>query len=265
VHDPTNAVRPSGARIARPAIACLLLVAGCAAPAGFGAPPPGRHPATSPRSAVRDSAPVVLEVRLRRSAELTDARGALRVFDQDLRVEYRAGGRGAGLDAGDVSLDGRPLRRLENGRDGVSYRLGRDEPERGGEAGGGPWATLASSGGPGVAAAAVRVKLAPYPVITRPAPGQGVLRSEELQVVMLPPVADVWYRVSIAGGGDPVSAIDLGEGRWLFPGGSLAGLSPGRARLLIEAETSCGDCPGAGLMRANWSARAELELSVTLL
>jgi hypothetical protein len=208
---------------------------------------------------------VVLEVRLRRSAELADSRGALRVFDQDLRVEYRAGGKGAGLDAGEVALDGRPLRRIVDGKGGVSYRLGRDEPEGGTQAGGDPWATIANTGGPGAPTTSVRVKLAPYPLVTRPTPGQGVMRSEELSVVMIPPVADVWYRVSLAGAGDPVSATDLGEGRWLFPSGSLASLGPGRARLVFEVETSCGDCPGAGLMRANWSARTELELVVTLL
>jgi len=252
-------MRPSGARIARPAIACLFLLAGCAAPARIGDPSPTAH------SALRDSALVVLEVRLRRSAEQADSRGALRVFDQDLRVEYRAGGKGAGLDAGEVALDGRPLRRIVDGKGGVSYKLGRDEPEGGAQAGGDPWATIANTGGPGVPTTSVRVKLAPYPLVTRPTPGQGVVRSEELPVVMLPPVADVWYRVSLAGAGEPVSATDLGEGRWLFPSGSLAGLEPGRARLVFEVETSCGDCPGAGLMRANWSARTELELVVTLL
>ncbi len=202
---------------------------------------------------------------MRRSAELSDSRGALRVFDQGLRVEYRTGGRGPGLDAGEVALDGRPLRREVGGKGSVSYRLGRDEPEGGARAGGDPWLTLANSGGPGVAAASVRVKLAPFPLVTQPVPGQAVLRSEELAVVMLPPVADVWYRVSLVGAGDPVSAIDLGEGRWLFPRGSLEKCSPGRARVLIEVETSCGDCPGAPRMRADWSSRSELELPLTLL
>ena len=252
-------MRPRGARIARGAIACLLLLAGCAAPARLG-DRPGSAPSAGP-----DSALVVLEVRLHRSAELADGRGALRVFDQDVRVEYRAGGTGAGLDAGEVTLEGRPLRRVVDGKGGVSYRLGRDEPEGGTQAGGEPWTTIANTGGPRLSTASVRVKLAPYPLVTRPTPGQGVTRSEELPIVMLPPVAEVWYRVSLVGAGDPVQATDLGEGRWLFPSGSLAGLGPGRARVLIEVETSCGDCPGARGMRANWSTRTELELAVTLL
>ena len=256
---PLTVERPSGAPIARPAIACLFLLAGCAAPARIG-DPSGSVPSPGP-----DSALVVLEVRLRRSAEMVDGRGALRVFDQDVSVEYRAGGRGAGLDAGEVALEGRPLRRALDGKRGVSYRLGRDEPEGGAKAGGEPWATIASTGGPDVPPASVRVKLAPYPLVTRPTPGQGVMRSEELPIVMLPPVADVWYRVSLTGAGDPVNATDLGEGRWLFPQGSLTGLDPGRARLLIEVETSCGDCPGVGSLRANWSTRTELELAITLL
>jgi len=255
---PTSA-RPSGARIARPAIACLLLLAGCAGPARL-----GERPRAAP-AARTDSALVVLELRLQRSAELADGRGALRVFDQDVRVEYRAGGTGAGLDAGEVALEGRPLSRVVDGKGGVSYRLGRDEPEGGTQAGGEPWATIANTGSPRIPAASVRVKLALYPLVTRPTPGQGVARSEELPIVMLPPVPEVWYRVSLVGAGDPVSATDLGEGRWLFPSGSLAGLNPGRARVLIEVETSCGDCPGAGSLRANWSTRTDLELSVTLL
>jgi hypothetical protein len=208
---------------------------------------------------------VVLEVRLHRSAELVDARGALRVFDQDVRAEYRAAGTGAGLDAGEVTLEGRPMRRVVDGKGGVSYRLGRDEPGGGAQAGGEPWATIANTGTPRIPSASVRVKLAPYPLVTRPTPGQGVTRADELPIVMLPPVAGIWYRVSLVGAGDPVSATELGEGRWLFPGGSLAGLTPGRARLLIEVETSCGDCPGARAIRANWSTRTELELAVTLL
>ena len=251
-------MRPRGARIARPAIACLLLLAGCAAQAPLG------DRSASPRPSQPDSALVVLEVRLRRSAELVDGRGALRVFDQDLRVEYRAGGAGAGLDAGEATIEGRPLRRVVDGKGGVSYRLGRDEPHGGSQAGGEPWATIANTGGPRVPAASVRVKLAPYPVVTRPTPGQGVVRSEELPIVMLPPVAEVWYRVSLVGAGDPVLATDLGEGRWLFPSGSLAELNPGRARVLFEVETSCGDCPGAGPMRSNWSSHTELELGLTL-
>jgi hypothetical protein len=261
VHDTPTAERPSRARIARPAIACLLLLAGCAAPARIGDP----SPSPTAGSAPRESALVVLEVRLRRSAEQADSRGGLRVFDQDLRVEYRTGGKGPGLDAGEVTIDGRPVPRIVDGKGAVGYRLGREEPEGGTQGGGDPWATLANAGGPGVPAASVRVKLAPYPLVTQPTPGLGVLRSDELPVVMLPPVPDVWYRVSLSGTGDRVHAIDLGDGRWLFERGSLAGLGPGRARLVIEVETSCGNCPGTGLLRASWSARTELELVLTLL
>ena len=245
-----------------PAIPGLLLLAGCAAPARTTG---AREPAHAGSPPSPEGAILVLEVRLRHSAEQIDERGALRVFDQDLTVEYRVGGRGPGLGAGEVALDGRPLFRQVSGKGSVTYRLGRDEPAGGTQAGANPWATLANTGAPGVPAASVRVKLAQFPVITQPTPGRGVARSEELGVVMLPPVPEVWYRVSLKGAGDPVNAIDLGEGRWLFPRGSLAGLDPGRARLLIEIETSCGDCPGAGLMRASWSSRAELELAVTLL
>jgi predicted small secreted protein len=254
------AVRSRDRRVALAALAGLLL-AGCAATTRGGGQAVS---STAAAAAPADSATIVLEVRLRRSAELSDARGALRVFDQDLRVEYRAGGKGAGLDAGEVTLDGRPLRRSVDGKGAVSYRLGRDEPDGGSQAGGDPWATLANTGAR-VPAARPRVKLAPYPVVTRPTPGQGVLRADELLVTMLPPVPDVWYRVSLTGAGDPVTALDLGEGRWLFERGTLAGLTTGRARLLIEVETSCGDCPVAGALRANWSTRTELEVPLTLL
>jgi len=272
VHTRSHAIGPRGARfaasaIARAAIACLLLVAGCAAPRAVAEPPAGARPDPAPASSSPGPAArvVVLELRLRRAAELVDDRGALRVFDQDLTVEYRPGGKGAGLDAGEVTFDGRPFQRIVGGKGGVTYRLGRIEESGGTEMGTDPWGTIANTGAPDVAAAAVRAKLAPYPVVTRPAPGQAVLRSEELPVVMLPPVPDVWYRVSITGAGDPVNAIDLGEGRWLFTRGSLEKLTTGRARLLIEVETTCGDCPGSGPMRARWSTRTELELAITLL
>jgi len=234
-----------------------LLVAGCAA-----------APLATPRGAAGGGAPdtvIVIEIDLRRSAELADTRGALRVFDQAVRVGYRRGGRGPGLDAGEVSLDGRPLRRLAGGRGGVNYLLGRDDPAAGAEARDDPWVTLANRGGPSVPDTDARVKLAPFPVVTEPAPNQAVLRSEELAVVMLPPADGVWYRVSLTGAGSAVFASDLGQGRWLFPTGSLAQLEQGRARVLIEVETSCGNCEVAGHLRAAWSSRAELEVPVTLL
>jgi hypothetical protein len=258
-----GAPRGTAARVRLALAAAALAVALLSGCAGTARTPGPAAAASAPTAS--DSATIVLEVRLRRSAELADARGALRVFDQDLRVEYRAGGRGAGLDAGEVTLDDRPLRRSVDRKGAVSYRLGRDEPDGGSQAGGEPWATLANTGGVRVPAARPRVKLAPYPVVTRPTPGQGALRADELLVQMLPPVPDVWYRVSLTGAGDPVAALDLGEGRWLFPRGALAGLGVGRARLLVEVETSCGDCPGAGPMRASWSSRTELEIPLTLL
>jgi hypothetical protein len=238
------------------ALLAVLLLPGCAASSRT----------TGARAAAGDStAAIVVEVTMRRSAELFDSRGALRVFDQDLRVEYRKGGRGPGLEAGEVTLDGQPLRRIVGGHGAVSYRLGRTESATSAETRDDPWATLANAGGPGLAGAAARVKLAPFPVITQPVPGQGVLRSEELTVVMLPPVAGVWYRVSLTGAGDAINATDLGQGRWLFPRGSLEPLTQGRARVLVEVETSCADCEVGASLRASWSSRSELEVPVTLL
>ena len=238
-------------------LAAALALSGCAASSR------GSAPGNAPGATAPDSAATVLELRMRRSAELSDNQGALRVFDQDLRVEYRAGGGGPGLDGGEVTLDGRPLRRDVGRKGSVSYRLGR-EPEGGTRAGGSPWLTMVNTGGPRVRAASVRVKLAPFPLVTQPAPGQGVSRSDELPVVMLPPVADVWYRVTLVGEGDPVNATDLGEGRWVFPRGSLEKCVPGRARIVIEVETSCGDCPADAGLRGDWSSRSELELPLTL-
>ena len=239
----------------------LLLVSGCAAaplatPQGVTAP-------ASPRGAA-DSV-IVVELSLRRSAELADTRGALRVFDQSLRVAYRRDGRGPGLDAGEVSLDGRPMRRLTGGHGGVSYLLGRDDPAAGAQAHDDPWATLANRGGASVPDTDARVKLAPFPVVTQPAPNQALLRRDELVVVMLPPADGVWYRVSLVGAGSTVYASELGQGRWLFASGSLASLEPGRAKVLVETETSCGDCEAAGHLHAAWSGHAELEVPVMLL
>ncbi len=236
--------------------ACLPWLAGCAASA---------RPPVRPPGAAGAGVGVTLEVRLRRSAELVDPRGPLRLFDQDLRVEYRAGGRGPALEAGEVTIDGRPLSRTVDGRGRVAYRLGREDPAAGTAAGDPAWVTLANSGGPGVPAEAARVRLAPFPVVTHPAPAQAVLRAEELLVVTLPPLPELWHRVTLTGVGDPVTASDLGEGRWLFPRGSLSGLASGRARLLIEVESGCGDCPAGRAMRANWSSRTELELALTML
>ncbi|HKQ59414.1 MAG TPA: hypothetical protein VJY35_16240, partial [Candidatus Eisenbacteria bacterium] len=186
-------------------------------------------------------------------------------FDQDLSVEFRAGGRGPGLDAGEVTLDGRPMRREVNAKGAVSYKLGRDEPEGGLRAGGNAWSSLAIGGGAAVPASNIRVKLAPFPLVTQPTPGSSVLRTEDLNVIMLPPVPDVWYRVSLTGPGDPVTASDLGEGRWVFPRGALEALGIGRARLLVEIEASCGDCTSGGPMRVIVSSRSEMEIALTLL
>jgi len=214
--------------------------------------------------AAADSATVVVDVNLHRSAELSDNRGALRIYDQDLRVEYRRGGRGAGLDAGQVTLDGQPLRRAVSGKGAVSYRLGREGTENA-QTREDPWVSLANAGGPGLAATLARVKLAPFPVVTQPTPGQGALRTEDLTVVMLPPVAGMWYRVSLRGSGDQVLATDVGQGRWVFPHALLEPLSPGGVRILIEVETSCGDCEVGPHLRANWSSRVEMEVPITLL
>jgi len=245
-----------GARLLLPG---LILLAGCAASRSPSQP---AHDATA---ATADSAALVLEVELRRSAELSDSRGALRVFDQALGVMYRARGKGMGLDGGDVSFDGRPMHREVSAKGAVSYRLGRDDPAGGAQTGDDPWSTIANSGSPQVPAASARVKLAPFPIVTRPSPWLNIPRSEELAVTMLPPLPDVWYRVSLVGAGESVPAIDLGEGRWTFPLGSLTGLAAGRTHVLIEVDTSCGSCPGPGRLRLNWSSHSELEIPLTLL
>jgi hypothetical protein len=222
--------------------------------------------AALPAWARRDRAPsapadsgIVVEVDADGSAELADSRGTLRVFSGDVRIEYRAGGQGAGLDAGAVTLDGRPLR-AEVKKGGTTYKAGR-QPDA--SAGGNPWLTLMNSGGV-VPADTVRIKLAAYPTVTRPVPGQAVARGDELQLVMLPPVPDVWYRVTLIGTAT-VSAIDMHEGRWVFPAGSLANLEAGAARLMIEIETSCAACPVGPRLRATVSSRSQLEIPITLL
>ena len=187
------------------------------------------------------------------------------MFDQALSVEYRAGGKGPGLDAGEVTFDGRPMRRDVSGKGAVSYRLGREEPEGGAQAGSDPWSTIENAGGPRVPAAAARVKLAPFPLVTQPGSWQNIQRSQELPVTMLPPLPDIWYRVSLVAEGETLVATELGEGRWLFPLGQLDGLARGRANILIEVETSCGSCPGPGHLRLNWSSHSELEIPLTLI
>ncbi|MBI1797352.1 MAG: hypothetical protein HYR74_09895 [Candidatus Eisenbacteria bacterium] len=203
---------------------------------------------------------IVVQITSQGSAELADSRGGLRVFSGDVRVEYRAGGRGPGLDAGAVTLDGKPLRADARKKGGVSYKAGRDPDER---AGANPWLTLMNAGG-AVPADTVRVKLAPYPVVTRPLPGQGVSRMDDLQIVLLQPVTDVWYRVSLVGT-RTVTAVDMTQGRWIVPAGSLKDLESGAAHILIEVETSCASCPAGPRLAATWSSRIELEIPITLL
>jgi hypothetical protein len=84
-------------------------------------------------------------------------------------------------------------------------------------------------------------------------------------LIMLPPVPEIWYRVTLDGAGDPVTALDVGEGRWVFPRAELERLNTGRARILIEVESSCASCPGPGGLRIESSARSELEIPVTLI
>src|SRR5262245_10581349 len=106
------------------ACAGALLLVGCAGPAhttAGGAAPPGSAP--PPAVPARDSATLVLELRMRRSAEMADDRGTLRVFDQDVSVEFRVAGKGPGLDAGEATLDDRAFRRVVNAKGGVTYRL----------------------------------------------------------------------------------------------------------------------------------------------
>jgi hypothetical protein len=251
-------------------LASLALTLGCAG-ARTAAPPSGNAATTSANAAAAastpqaDSAALVLEVRLRRSAELSNTNGALRVFDQDLNVQYRAHGQGPGIDAGEVTYNGRPMSRSVSGKGAVNYRTGRDAPDGGEQAGGDPWSTIANSGSPRVPAAAAAVKLAPYPLVTQPAPWQGISRTQDLSVVMLPPVPDLWIRVSMVGAGETVIADDLGEGRFLFTVGRLADLHEGRAHILIEVESTCGSCRGPGALRLNWSSHTELEIPLTLL
>ena len=152
-----------------------------------------------------------------------------------------------------------------SGKGAVSYRTGRDAPEGGDQAGGDPWSTIANSGTARIPAGAAAVKLAPYPLVTQPAPWSGIQRTLELSVVMLPPVPDLWFRVTMAGQGESVTADELGEGRFIFPIGRLTGLAEGRAHILIEVESTCGSCRGPAGLRLNWSSHTELEIPLTLL
>jgi len=252
-------------------LVALALVLGCAGarpaspPAGGAATAGGAPASAAAPTAPGDTATMVLEVRLRRSAELSNTTGAIRVFDQDLNIQYRDHGQGPGIDAGDVTYNGRPMNRSVSGKGSVSYRTGRDAPDTQEQAGGDPWSTIANSGTPRIPAVAAQVKLAPYPLVTQPAPWAGIQRTLELSVVMLPPVPDLWFRVSMVGQGESVLADDLGEGRYIFPIGRLTDLHEGRAHILIEVESTCGSCRGPGALRLNWSSHTELEIPLTLL
>jgi hypothetical protein len=81
---------------------------------------------------------------------------------------------------------------------------------------------------------------------------------------MLPPIAGLWYRVTLVGTAT-INAVDMQEGRWVFPAGSLANLETGAARILIEVETSCAACPVGPRLRATVSSRSQLEIPIALL
>jgi hypothetical protein len=230
------------------AIALSLVVAGCAATSEA---PAGPESATdSPR----------VELRLRRVADHAGGPGGLRMREADLAVEYRAAG-GAGADAGEVTLDGVALSREGDPARG-RYRLRGDALERvplPGTAG----ATLAHSGGPALGAGSVRVELAPWPRAMEPSPGQSRTRAEGLVVVLEPPPAPAWHRVSIEGGGGGATARDDGLGRWSFSAADLQSIAPGPARVIVEAQTSCAAC-GSPALAARWTTTSVLEIPIQL-
>jgi len=204
-----------------------------------------------------------VELRLRRVGELSGSFGDLRLRESDLVVEYRAAGRGgAALDAGRVTLDAIDLPR-EGDATRPRYRLIND-PMRDVPVGGGSFAVLAHSGGPGLAAGSARIEIAAWPRVVEPRGGEGRLRSEGILIVLEPPIGGTWHRVTIDGGGGNATARNMGLGRWELRPEDLAGLSPGPARLLVEAQTSCSDCRGGHGLAARWSTVSQLELPISL-
>jgi len=234
------------------AMAIGLFVLGCAAASQDAAP----------GSATSDSNPRV-ELRRRRVGERAGGFGDLRLRESDLIVEYRAAGRGgASLEAGRVTLDAIDLPRVGDASR-PRYRLLND-PMRDVPARSGSIAVLAHSGGPQLAAGSAKIEIAAWPLVIEPASGQGRVRSEGLVIVLESPIGGTWHRVSIDGAGGSATARNMGLGRWELRPEDLAGLSAGPARLLVEAQTSCSDCPGGPGLTARWSTVSQLEIPISL-
>ena len=240
------------------AFAILALTSGCAA-TSQNSPTPDQAAASG--GAADPSGPRV-ELRLRRVAELSGTNGELRLREASVEVEYRAGERGAALDAGRVTLDGIELLR-EGDAARPRYRL-RNDPLRDVPAAGATAATLAHAGSPQLPAGTARVEIAPWPRVSEPAPGQSAVKSGGLVIVLEPPPQGAWHRVTLDGSGGVVSARDLGLGRWELRAEDLASIAPGSARVVIEAQTSCAACAGAPGLAARWSTTSLLEIPITL-
>jgi hypothetical protein len=232
----------------------LAIVAGCAGGAR-------REPADVSAPAPTNAA-IVADVRLRRSAELIGGADHARLLDGELTVEFRSG-KGPALEAGAITLDGKPLERV-SGRGGTHYRLDRQSLERLPAPGGDGWVELTVGGASGIAPASLRVQLAPMPSVVQPTSGQTVLRSEALRVACNGLASGLNARVSLQAQEGTFTPFDHGAGRWEFPADVLAPLTPGDARVVIEMETSCPACPGAPGLEVRWSSRAELQIRVLL-
>ncbi|HYM81678.1 MAG TPA: hypothetical protein VEY91_09750 [Candidatus Limnocylindria bacterium] len=236
------------------------MVAGCAAtgPAGEGA--------RTQNDAGSAGARVTIEVSMQRSLELIGSRDQTRIRDGALGVEFRQDSSPA-LDAGEVSLEGRVLERDpgSGARRGLRYvaarEILRDVPSLDAEG----WAVLVATGSAAFPPCTTRVQLAPTPEVLEPAPGQTMFRTDGLVVVLSRPAPGAFYRVSLSGPTDVLRANEFGRGRWEFAREDLATVAAGPARIVIEVETSCGDCPAGEGRTVRWTTRTELEVPISLI
>jgi len=249
-------------------VACAAFLAvGCAASNAPRAARPESNAAGATNASADSSRDrIVVSLDLRRDAELAGGRDRYRVRNADLSVEFRSSS-GASIDAGELAVEGRALGRVVSGsgtRRRVRYRAGREVIDGLPPPGADGWVALVASGSGAFAPARLRVQLAPLAEVIEPAPGEALYRSQGLVVAIAPPPAGVHVRVRYTSADDGLTANEVGAGRYEFPRDQIAAVTPGPARVVIETDTGCGECPARAGVVLRWSTHSELEVPLTI-
>jgi hypothetical protein len=259
--DELHAPRENVGRIGFAVLGLLgVCLAGCAASTS----PHGSADVTS-APATSDST-IVMALDLRRTAELSAGRDRYRIQSADLSLEFRSASN-VFIDAGEVTLDGRPLERSENGtgkRHTIRYRARREALDGVAAPGTDGWVELAASGSSSFPPANVRVQIAPLPRIDTPSVSEAHYRSQGLGATIEVPPADVHVAVRLTTESDGFPAYEVGAGRYEFPADRIAQLAGGPAKVVIQTGTSCSSCPARPGLVLRWTTENEVEVPITI-